>query len=541
MSRRGLAAAAARALALLLLANARAHGRLHERIGNHTHNGNHTRDGCALGDLSNAASFAAAARMRASSSSSGDGGSHLLIFEVNVDYVPLAVRLVGNLARVGVHNYLAVGYDAAACAALLDAGVCGCGHLPLLAPHAAGVAAWRMDATGGFSTRLEKTALFLVKLQALVWAVEAGVRRVMHCDLDIALLADPFAALMTPSTRFAHAALAMGVDVPDMPAALRADCAAAVNSTNATAAADDADVEDAVLNATVPRPSLNTGLMLMSSPDARGAAVALLNETLNVVVARIDAAVAQPPAACGAACPMFPDLPDWDQIWEQAVLKALAAAHMPPRWSVGCGAAHGSAQHEPYAWAPLTWPAAREERLAALPEWAGGRMCALRARLAAAASSTYQLAPGEAPDAASFVDRLLNRSATGGLLRGWPRPLAAAHLVFTPAATRLSALRALGFWHDGAHGGAAKGRRAGTACFGLESEPVVLLSMPPTRPDAALLLLCTEEPQEADGAACCVQLDAAAWPWPVEGLPEGDAAREHVRDTFPGCVHWEWK
>jgi hypothetical protein len=161
-----------------------------------------------------------------------------------------------------------------------------------------------------------------------------------------------------------------------------------------------------------------------------------------------------------------------------------------------------------------------------------------------------------APDAATFVDRLLNGTSTSGLLRGWPRPLAAAHLVFTPPPTRAAALRALGWWHDDASGAASRGRRGAnatanaTACFRLESEPVVLLSMPPTpQPNGAasaaaappLLLMCTEEPQAADGAACCVALNAADWPWPVEGLPEGEGAAAHVRDTFPGCVHWEWK
>ena len=74
---------------------------------------------CFYRDLSTRQAFAAAAQARAK-------GGDLLLFNVNAYYVPLALRLAGNLARLGERSYLAVGYDAEVCRSLHQHGVCAC-------------------------------------------------------------------------------------------------------------------------------------------------------------------------------------------------------------------------------------------------------------------------------------------------------------------------------------------------------------------------------------------------------------------------------
>jgi hypothetical protein len=288
----------ARCVALLLLLAATAASALNAT--------RHGARGCFFGDLSAPEAFADAARQRAVA-------SELLLFEVNADYVPLAVRLAGNLHRLGMRNYLAMGYDAGTCSLLHARRVC-CGHSALLRAHA-GVAAWQMGDGGGLAARREKTILFLVKLQSMLGALDAGVRHVIHCDLDIHLLDNPFRTLR--GARFGRPALATGVDMPQLPP----DAAAACASAGAVPG-----------GATTARPRLNTGIVYLAS-GAEGAARRLLNETLAVILGRFDAAVLQPPAACGARC-HYPLLPDWDQLWEQAracarkqVLRSLRHVH----------------------------------------------------------------------------------------------------------------------------------------------------------------------------------------------------------------------
>ncbi len=230
----------------------------------------------------------------------------------------------------------------------------------------------------------------------------------------------------------------------------------------------------------------------------------------------------------------------------QFVLNELLATHTPPQWALACAAVDDSALRVPYAWATLSWRETRNasasnatramgadltpERVVALPEWAAGRVCALNGTLSLA--GRHNLAAAVA-DPAALLAALLRPH---GLLTAWPQPLAAAHLVFTPAAVRLKALRALGWWFADANGTLASGSRSGAACFARHAEPVVLLSMPGS---TALLLLCAEEPRE-DGQPCCTHLEPRSWPWPVDALSDDALKVEHIRRTFPGCVAWDW-
>ena len=251
--------------------------------------------GCFFGDLSTQPAFAAAARARA------DGGE-LLLFDVNAEYVSLALRLVGNLARLGQRNYLAVGYDGEVCRSLHQHGVC-CGHSDLLRTHA-GLDAWELGPGGAFADMREKTVLFTLKLQSLTWALEAGVERVLHLDLDIVLVTQPFALFAELAPAFACA-----MDMPTLPEALAHACASGGTVPPQT---------------TVSRQRLNTGTVFV---DGRSGAVRLVNQTLALILQRIDDAAKQPPPPC-ASCP-FPLLPDWDLIWEQARSALRGYLHTP--------------------------------------------------------------------------------------------------------------------------------------------------------------------------------------------------------------------
>jgi hypothetical protein len=244
---------------------------------------------CELGDLTTQEAFTAAALARASRA------RELVLFNVNEAYAPLAARLVGNLREVGAHHYLSTAYDAHGCAALAARGVC-CGHSSLLRGHP-GLVPWQLAPGLGFAGRVESTTLFLLKVQTLAWALQAGLRRVLHIDLDVALLANPLAAFH--AARFGRVALAAAVDLPSLPPGATAACVAEPGGD---------------LAAAQPRPRLNTGLLLAT--DADGAALALLNGTFAKIMGRLDDAVAHPPEPC-ARC-FFPTLPDWDLLWEQA-------------------------------------------------------------------------------------------------------------------------------------------------------------------------------------------------------------------------------
>ena len=260
------------------------------RANNRTHHGE-ARDntfGCFFGDLSTQQAFAAAAQARASK------GGELLLFNVNAEYVSLALRLVGNLARLGERNYLALAFDAEVSGRLHKHGVCG-GHTDFLRGHA-GLDAYQLGLDGSFADRREKTILFTLKLQALTWAVEAGVKRVLHLDLDVVILHPPF--LLFSDDRFGPVALACAMDIPTIPHTLSHLCA----SKGAVPP-----------HTTVPRQRLNTGALFVDG--RRGGAVWVVNETLKLILKRFDDAFEQPPPPC-ATCP-FPLLPDWDLVWEQ--------------------------------------------------------------------------------------------------------------------------------------------------------------------------------------------------------------------------------
>lgn len=249
---------------------------------------------CFFGDLSTQQDFAAAALARAK-------GGDLLLFNVNADYEALALRLVGNLARLGERNYLAVGFDERVCKNLHQHGVC-CGHSSLLRGHA-GVDAWQLAPGGGLADRREKTILFTLKLQTLSWAAAAGVNRSLHLDLDIVVLQPPF--VLFADERFGPAALACAMDMPTTPAVLEAACAARALP----------------LHATMPRPRLNTGAVFL---DGRSSgAVRLVNQTLSLILKRFDDAVAVTPPPCSTRT--FPLLPNWDLIWEQARSRRLCS------------------------------------------------------------------------------------------------------------------------------------------------------------------------------------------------------------------------
>jgi hypothetical protein len=253
---------------------------------------------CFYGDLSTRQPFAAAAQARAK----GD----LLLFNVNAYYVPLALRLAGNLARLGERNYLAVGYDAEVCRSLHQHGVC-CGHSSLLRGQA-GLDSWQLGPGGAFADRREKTVLFTLKLQSVVWAIEAGVERVLHLDLDVVVLQPPFVLYTALRPAFACA-----MDVPVIPDALVQACASG----------------GALQQAAVPRQRLNTGAVFV---DGSTGAVRLLNQTLSLILKRLDDAVEHPPPPC-ASCP-FPLAPDWDLIWEQ--VRALLTHRRAPLLTCVC-------------------------------------------------------------------------------------------------------------------------------------------------------------------------------------------------------------
>ena len=464
--------------------------------------------GCFFGDLSTQQALAAAAQARANK---GD----LLLFNVNAEYVSLALRLVGNLARLGQRNYLALAYDAEVSGRLHQHGVCG-GYTGFLRGHA-GLNAWQLGPDGAFADRREKTILFVLKLQALTWAVEAGLKRVLHLDLDVVVLQPPF--LLFSDNRFGPTAFACAMDMPTLPHTLAHLCASSgVVPTHAT----------------VPRQRLNTGAVFV---DGRpGGAVRLLNETLRLILKRFDDAVEQPPPPC-PTCP-FPNLPDWDMIWEQArracatqphpldfhtssqfVLNQVVEAHTPPDWNVSCASITSNQVPYPYPWCEMVLPAEQHGessvqslRLVGLPETAVGRMCAINASLSAAAPAQLASRP---------------------LLESWPRPLSAGHLVFTPNRVRLAAMRALGAWFH-ANGTSVPGNRDGADCFQRRGEPAVLLS----QSGQSVLVLCTAEPQE-NGQPCCVELDAAR-PWPIE-LTAASLPLAELRASFPGCFAWEWE
>ena len=248
----------------------------------------HETHGCFFGDLSTQQAFVTAAQARTK-------GGELLLFNVNAEYVSLALRLVGNLARLGQRNYLALAYDAEVSNSLRKHGVCG-GHTAFLRGHA-GLNAWQLGPDGAFADRREKTILFTLKLQTLTWAVDAGIKRVLHLDLDVVVLQPPF-RLFTDD-RFGPAAFACALDMPTLPQALEHLCA----SSGVVPA-----------HTTVPRQRLNTGAVFVNGRP--GGAVRLLNATLKLILKRFDDAVEQPPPPC-PTCP-FPLLPDWDMIWEQA-------------------------------------------------------------------------------------------------------------------------------------------------------------------------------------------------------------------------------
>ena len=458
------------------------------RANNRTHHGE-ARDntfGCRFGDLSSRSAFFAAAQARAK-----DG--ELLLFNVNAEYVSLALRLVGNLARLGERKYLALAFDAEVSGRLHKHGVCS-GHSDFLRGHA-GLNAWQLGPDGAFADRREKTILFTLKLQALTWAVEAGVKRVLHLDLDVVVLQPPF--LLFSDDRFGPIALACAMDIPTIPHTLTHLCASKGAVPQHT---------------TVPRQRLNTGAVFV---DGRpGGAVRVLNETLNLILKRFDDALEQTPPPCPTC--QFPLLPDWDLVWEQFVLNQVVEAHTQPNWNVSC--ASTTPKQVPYPWCEVVLPAELDEasaeplRLVGLPETAVGRMCAINASLSAAAPAQLASKP---------------------LLEAWPRPLSAGHLVFTPNRVRVAAMRALGAWYH-ANGTSVAGSRYGADCFQRGGEPVVLLS----QSEESVLVVCTAEPRD-DGQPCCVELDAAQ-PWPIE-LTTASLPLADLRAQFPGCLAWEWE
>lgn len=248
---------------------------------------------CFYRDLRTPQAFAAAAQARAK-------GGDLILFNVNAQYVPLALRLAGNLARLRERNYLATGYDAEVCRSLHQHGVC-CGHSSLLRGQA-GLDSWQLGPGGAFADRREKTVLFTLKLQSVVWAIEAGVERVLHLDLDVVVLQPPF--LLYDALR---PAFACAMDMPVLPDALVQACASGAALTQHT---------------TVPRQRLNTGAVFV---DGSTGAARLLNQTLSLILKRLDDAVEHPPPPC-ASCP-FPLAPDWDLIWEQVRALLTQDAH----------------------------------------------------------------------------------------------------------------------------------------------------------------------------------------------------------------------
>ena len=473
--------------------------------------------GCFFGDLSTHQAFAAAAQARAK-------GGDLLLFNVNAAYTSLALRLVGNLARMGELNYLAIAYDAEVSRSLHRHGVCS-GHNDLLRGHA-GLNAWQLGPDGAFADRREKTILFTMKLQSLTWAAEAGLSRVLHLDLDIVVLQPPF--LLFSDGRFGPTAFACAMDMPTIPHTLAHVCAASGSSP--------------LQHTTVPRQRLNTGAVFV---DARpGGAIRLVNETLRLILKRFDDSVQQPPPPC-PTCP-FPLLPDWDLLWEQArrkgsmphagfdatrsfqrvltstllfcaqfVLNQLVETHTPSDWNVSCAPATPTQAAVPYPWSELDFPADQDVgplRLVGLPETAVGRLCAINATLSAAAPAQLASMP---------------------LLDAWPRPLSAGHLVFTPNRVRLAAMRPLGAWYH-TNGTNVAGSRDGADCF-QRSEPVVLLS----QSGQSVLVVCTAEPRE-DGRPCCVELDADET-WPVVPPATALMPLAELREKFPSCLAWEWE
>lgn len=458
---------------------------------------------CHFGDLSTQAAFTEAARARTSA-------HELILFNVNAGYARLAVRMAGNLAHLGRQNYLAISDAEGVCRLLVAHGVC-CGHTSFLRDDP-GLDAWQMGPGGGFADRRDKTVLFALKLQTLVWAADAGARHIIHLDLDIALMSDPFGLVYHEA--FRRAALATAADTTGTSAEQSHECEASPTVTQ-------------LATGSWGRPRLNTGVMYVA---ARSAALQLVNNTLNTSLQRLNDAVLNPPPACSTC--FFPSLPDWDLVWEQAVLNAEVQAHTPPEWNVSCVDVNGTTQRVAFAWSHIDGNVsspcagdgdgfdAERERVVALPEWAVGRVCVLNATLA------------QGPRAK------VARHAP--LLDVWPKKatLVAGHVVFTPPAARLQAMRAAGWWRH-ANGTRAGGNRDGAACFERDGEPVVLLSM--SSPHATTLALCTEQPRE-DGEPCCIELEPHRWPWPVDGLPpDGSTYADEIRRTFPGCQAWEWK
>ena len=145
-----------------------------------------------------------------------------------------------------MRNYLVVGYDSAVCESLWAHQVC-CGSSTLLRGHP-GVAAWGLSDGGEYGNRREKTILFTLKLQTLLAALDAGVRRVVHIDLDIVLLRPPMALLAGPAFG-ADMALAFAVDMPSLDARLQQTCL------------DGGAAADALAGLTAGKPRLNTGII----------------------------------------------------------------------------------------------------------------------------------------------------------------------------------------------------------------------------------------------------------------------------------------